>query len=74
MSLPVGEVGLLTYFFTFVPETKNDKIPNPPCLVGVREEGEGTGEGGCWPTFQLLFPSTKMTKSQVPRVQWCRWG
>ena len=41
--------------------------PNSLCLVGG--SGWGQGRGVCWTTFQLLFLSSKMTKSQIPHVR-----
>ena len=55
----VGEV--LTYFPTFVPEFKNDKIPKSPVSVGSGGGGVCVGGGGI-----LLFQSSKLTKSQSP--------
>ena len=49
---------LLTWFPTCVRKFKNDKIPNSLC----------SGVGGCWATEQLLFLSSKMTKSHMSDV------
>ena len=49
-----GGGGVVTSFPTFFPESKTTKI----------SKSHIWGQGGVWPTFNLLFLSPKLTKSQ----------